>query len=66
MKKYISLRAASGDNYNDNTADNLNYNPIRANEAVRLGLEESPAAVNEIQAVGVNNPKFDINGETIT
>lgn len=65
-EKYISLRAASGDNYNDNTADNLNYNPIRANEAVRLGLEESPAAVNEIQAVGVNNPKFDINGETIT
>lgn len=65
-EKYISLRAASGDNYNQNTAANLNYNPIRANEAVRLGLEEAPAAVNEIQAAGVNNPKFDINGEIIT
>lgn len=65
-EKYISLRAASGDNYNQNTAANLNYNPIRANEAVRLGLEEAPAAVNEIQAAGVNNPKFDINGEVIT
>lgn len=65
-EKYISLRAASGDNYNQNTAANLNYNPIRANEAVRLGLEEAPAAVNEIQAAGVNNPNFDINGEIIT
>ena len=65
-EKYISLRAASGDNYNQNTAANLNYNPIRANEAVRLGLEEAPATVNEIQAAGVNNPNFDINGEIIT
>ena len=65
-EKYISLRAASGDNYNQNTAANLNYNPIRANEAVRLGLEEAPAAVNEIQAAGVNNPNFDINGEITT
>lgn len=65
-EKYISLRAASGDNYNQNTAANLNYNPIRANEAVRLGLEEAPATVNEIQAAGVNNPNFDINGEITT
>ena len=68
-EKYISLRAASGDNYNDNTAINLNYNPIRAGEAVRLGLEEAPTVLsrleNKASQISIVNPEFDAFGRVI-
>ncbi len=62
-EKYISLRAASGDNYNQNNVINENYTPKAASDAYR---GPRPTAVSSVSSLGINNPEFDIQGNIIT